>query len=97
MIGQKIKVLRVQNGMTQDDLAKKMGFGAKSSISRIERGNTDVNQKMLKRFAEVFGVDETYFFDFEQDYTLNHLLYEKSKGLSKEQLNTLIKLVESMK
>ena len=97
MVNEKIKELRLLKGWSQQELAEKTGYKDKSSISLIEKGQTDITQTMLKKFAEVFGVEPTYFFDFEQDYTLNHLLYEKSKSLSQEQILTLLKLMESMK
>lgn len=96
MVGEKIRTLRKQKGWTQDELAKKMGYKGKASISRIEKGETDINQSTLSKFAELFGVQETYFFEFERDYSKNNYLYELSKQLTPEQLDAIIKIMEGM-
>lgn len=96
MVGEKIKELRIQKAWTQDELAKKMGYKSKAIISLIENNKTDVNQTNLKRFAEVFGVSPSYFFEFERDYSKNNYLYELSKKLSSEQLDAIIKIMEGM-
>ena len=39
-------------GMTQADLAKKLGYKSKSSINKIENGSRKMPRKMLLRFAD---------------------------------------------
>ena len=54
--GQIIKMLREEKGMTQDTLAKLMGYSHKSSINKIEMGKADLPQSKLIAFAQVLGV-----------------------------------------
>lgn len=53
MIGNKIKSRRIELGMTQMDLAKKMGYKSKSTINKIELGINDINQSKMKKMAHV--------------------------------------------
>ena len=54
--GEKIKELREQRGMSQDDLAKAVGYKTRSSIAKIEKGESDPSQKKLVRIAEALEV-----------------------------------------
>lgn len=53
MVGKRIKSRREELGMTQEELAHKLGYKSKSSLSKIEKGKTDIGQSDLPRFAEV--------------------------------------------
>jgi len=52
-----IKKLRLANGWTQTELAKKAGYSDRSMISRIESGAVDISQSQIMKFAEIFGVN----------------------------------------
>lgn len=52
----KIREIRRQRGMTQKELAKAMNT-TDMSVSRYERGETQLSVNMLKKFAEVLGCD----------------------------------------
>ena len=56
-IGDKIKRFRGFRGMTQEQLADKIG-AKKSFISRIENGKTDIQLSTLYRLLE-FGLGKT--------------------------------------
>lgn len=59
--GQKIKYLREERFMTQDDLAEKMGT-TRQTISRYESGSRKTNQDVLFQLAEIFNVSINTFF-----------------------------------
>lgn len=54
-----IKRLRLERGMTQDDLARRAGYTDRSSIAKIERGLVDLSQTKIKQFADIFGVSQS--------------------------------------
>ena len=54
--GEKIKLLRERKGMSQAELAKAAGYDSRSSISKIEKGDSDPSQKMLGRIAAALEV-----------------------------------------
>lgn len=60
-IGNKIKVLRETNGLTQDDLATNLGL-TRQSISRYETGERKVSLDILYDLAKTFSVSMDSFF-----------------------------------
>ena len=75
-IGQKIKERRIALGMTQEDLAFKMGYRSKSTINKIELGINDIPQSKIIQFASVLHTTVAYLMDWEEA-PQNTLIYEK--------------------
>ena len=50
-IGDRIKTRRIEIGMTQEELAKMLGYKSRASINKIELGLTDVAQSKIPAFA----------------------------------------------
>lgn len=59
-IYERIKSLRVSKGMSQYDLALKVGYKGRSAISKVEKGERDISQSMIVKYAEALGVTPTY-------------------------------------
>lgn len=57
MLGEKIKKFRKSLGMTQQELALKVGYSGKTSISEIEKGKNDVPTEKLSKIAQALGVN----------------------------------------
>ena len=55
-VGDRIKKLRIERGLTQEELASLLGYKHKTSISKIESDARNLTQSKIKAFAEVFGV-----------------------------------------
>ena len=51
-----IKRIREENGMSQEELAKLVGFKSRSSINKIEMGVNDITQSKLVAIANALGV-----------------------------------------
>lgn len=54
--GKKVKSLRLQQNMTQLDLATKIGIDARQ-LGRIENGHTNTTLTVIYLLAEVLGVE----------------------------------------
>jgi len=54
-----LRSLRVREGLTQEELAKKLGI-ARSTIGMYENGERVPPLKILERFADFFNVDMNY-------------------------------------
>ena len=50
-----IKRLREEKGMSQDTLAKLTGYTDRSSITKIEKGQVDLQQSKIELFAQALG------------------------------------------
>ena len=62
-IGYRIKALREQQGLSQDEVARLFGFKDRQTVSAIETGERRVTAEELVRAAEVFGVPLDHFTD----------------------------------
>lgn len=62
-IAQRIKTLRARNGLTQHDLAERLGFNNRQTLSAVERGEREVKPAELAAAAEIFDVTVDYFTD----------------------------------
>lgn len=84
MIGKKVKQRRQELGLTQEELAHKMGFQTKSAINKIEKDINDVNQSKLIKLAEALECTPSYFIDNEKSdlKTSSKIVMEYAKRLS---------------
>lgn len=55
-----VKERREQLGLSQDELARRVGYTNRSSIARIERGDTDIPQSKLYDIARALRVTPSY-------------------------------------
>lgn len=68
-IGQRIRELRTEAGMTQDELAAKIGYKSRSSINKIETAR-NIPMPKLEKFAKALGTSPAYlmgWFDEESE------------------------------
>lgn len=56
-IGQFLKQHRVKAGLTQSDVAQRLGYTSPQFISNIERGLCSAPVKHLKDFAKMYNLD----------------------------------------
>ena len=66
-IGNNILTKRKEMGMTQEELAKRLGYKSKSTINKIEMGINDVPQSKIVRFAEVLCTTPAYLMGWKED------------------------------
>lgn len=55
IVGKKIKAIREEMGISQRELAARMGYSNHSTIARIEAGKVDLPQSRVAQFAEALG------------------------------------------
>jgi len=63
-IGLKIKLLRIERKISQQDLAAACNF-EKSNLARIEAGRTNPTVATLLKICQVLDVSTSQLFDFE--------------------------------
>lgn len=59
-IGKRIRKRREELGITQAELAIKLGYKDKSSISKIEKESNDIYQSDVLKFAQALGTSVQY-------------------------------------
>lgn len=70
-LGNRIRILRLKNRFTQDELAQKVGYTSRSSINKIEKGLVDIPQSKIAELAEALGVTPTYILFGDEEINEN--------------------------
>ena len=64
----RIKYLREKAGMSQQELAEKVGFKTASAVNKIELGLRDISQSKVKAFANALKTTTVYLMDGDDEY-----------------------------
>lgn len=65
-IGERIKERREQLQMSQDELAKRLGYKSRSSINKIEIGCQNLTQPKIKALADALDTTPSYIMGWEE-------------------------------
>lgn len=69
-IYERIKLLREEQGLSQQALAEKVGFKTASAINKIELGLRDINQTKILAFAKALSTTPSYLMgDVDEEAT----------------------------
>lgn len=85
-IGQKLKILRKERRLTQQELADKLGI-KRATISNYEIDRRSPHLSELRRIAEFFGVGLDYFGVAQKDDVLD-LIARAKKVFDNEEIPT---------
>lgn len=66
-IGQRIKIRREELNMSQDDLAKKVGYKSRSSINKIELDLYSLKQSKIKAIADALETTPSYIMGWDEE------------------------------
>lgn len=66
-IGERIKARREELGMTQQQLADRLGYKSKASINKIEVGKNGIAQKKIVDFANALQTSIEYLMEMDND------------------------------
>ena len=88
--GKKLKELRKQSGMTQKQLADKLGI-TKSVVSYYELSERTPSPDVLKNLALIFHVSTDYLLGVERNKTID------VSDLSDDDVKLLLATVEALK
>lgn len=104
-IGDRVKARRLAMDMSQEDLARALGYKSKASIFKIENGVGDIPRSKLPKFASILncsisyltGWNELQTFDGEhKTETPYDILCNKIGQLSPSDLNSVSEYVDFM-
>ena len=65
-IGERVRECRIKKGMTQTELAEKLGYKSKSSITHIESGR-DIPRGMVAELAAVLDTTPSHLMGWDDD------------------------------
>lgn len=70
-IGQRVKIRREELGMSQEELATKVGYKSKSSINKIELGFRVLTQSKIKVIADALETTPSYIMGWDEESRQN--------------------------
>lgn len=105
-VGEKIRQARIKANLTQDDLAKMVGYTSRSSINKIEKGLVDLPRSKLIKISNALGVTPSYLMGWDDEQKENPPLpdgltederfwVEIYRNVSPEIQDLLLKMVSS--
>ena len=105
-----IRKRRLELGMSQEELANKVGYTNRSTIARIERGDIDLSRSKILDIASALRIDPAELFGWDDDIYIDENgivptasldpieeeLIEKIKSLNKGFQKMVLNLVDEM-
>lgn len=104
-IGAKIKDLRLRKGLTQQEVADRIGGLSRNYISQMESGKRKISIEFLQKMAEIFNVDITYFFEKDEQVSLSEeekawvldLREMERQGISPDDVRKWVKMAREIR
>lgn len=66
-----IRKRRKELGMSQEELAKKVGYTSRSTIARIENGEIDLSRNKILSFADALKTTPSELMGWSDDYDMD--------------------------
>lgn len=79
-----IKKERLQKGMSQSELAKKVGYTDRSMIAKIESGNVDLSQSKIESIAKALGTTSANLMGWDDD--IDPFQFDNIKPISTQKI-----------
>ena len=67
MVGARIAARRIELGMSQDELARRLGYKSRSTVQKIEAGINDITQSKVVKFAEALDTTPAYIMGWDEE------------------------------
>ena len=81
-IGDRVKILRKEKGMTQEELAQKLGYKSKSSVAHIENGR-DIPRPMVIQMADALDTTPAYLMGWEDNAKNAPIISDRSAVINR--------------
>lgn len=85
-IGDNVRRIRNELGMTQEELATKMGYKSKSTINKIELGKNDIPQSKIVQLAKALHTTPKELMGWEEQKQ-EYLINKEAEQIAEEILN----------
>jgi repressor LexA len=85
-IGERVKQLRKEKGMTQEELATKLGYKSKSSVTHIENGR-DIPRSMVVQLADILETTPSFLMGWSEQKENAPIINDRSAVI--ERINSL--------
>ena len=75
-VGERIKFIRELKGISQEELAKKLGLKDKSSVCKIEKAGDNISTMSIKRYAKALNTSVARIMGWANDDQVNDYVVE---------------------
>lgn len=108
-VGERIRNRRIELGLSQEDLAIKMGYSGKSSVCKAETCKDNITTTKVMKYAEALSCSFEYLMGWEDeidesekigvpDFSEEHIgLIELYSSLTPEKQKIALNLLETLK
>lgn len=91
-LANRVRSRREELGLSQEELALKMGYSSRTSINKIENGRP-ISQKIIFRLASALNVSVSYLMGWEEPQEKAHF---DVSILKDEELRTMLKMYKAL-
>ena len=103
-IGERIKTRREELDISQEELAKRLGYKSRSSINKIELGANNLTQSKIKAIADALDTTPAYIMGWDEESTDTEpsvtseesALLERFRQLPPEKQRLLLSLAQEL-
>lgn len=71
-LGDRIRERRLALRLSQDELARRLGYTSRSTVNKIEKGHNDINQTKIVAFAKALNTTPQYLMGWSDDPSPNY-------------------------
>jgi len=93
-IGKKIREARELGGLSQKDIAEKLGYESATAVSYIESGERKVSVVDLEKIAALLDKDIRYFIGLETEQPNVRVALRAESGLEKKDQDAILHIIE---
>lgn len=86
-IGDRVKMLREQKDLTQEELAVQLGYKSKSTVAHIESGKRDIPRSMVVKLADSLETTPAYLMGWTNEQKSAPIISDRSAVI--ERINSL--------
>ena len=94
-VGQRIREKRIELGLTQEELATKMGYSGKTSVSAAEKCGDNITTTKVSKFADALGVSFKYLMFGEDDSVTNAVKQIQTEKYDPKMIERAIRFLEA--
>jgi transcriptional regulator with XRE-family HTH domain len=95
--GERVKLKREQLGLSQDELASKLGFKSRSSINKIEKDINDVTQTIIYKLSLALETTPAYLMGWEDELEIKTIAAHATEDLTEEEQQEVLNFVKFLK
>lgn len=77
-MGERIRERRIALELSQDELAKRMGYKSRAAICKVETGEDNLAADRITKFAKALSTTEAYLMGWETETSLANALASTS-------------------